>query len=256
MAKYRAIPEYYDAEYEHQEMLAQDVPFFLKHLRRRQSVLELAVGTARAAIPIAQAGHRVVGIDHDPAMLKLAQQKRDAVGLKPGQLELIEQDILGLKLGRKFDWVCLLFNTFLLFTTLEEQDRALQAIRRHLKPRGRLWLDIFHPDPALLAQKQSTNHDPKTFYVPALDRTVFRSVDIRRNPAAQVQRLTFNYIWFDGNGQEKRQKREFDLTFIFPRELRILLERNGFLIDKIFGDYDSEPLDADSPRIIARCRIA
>src|SRR5687768_5318022 len=115
MPKYRAIPEYYDAEYEHQEMLDKDVPFFLKHLRRKQSVLELAVGTGRAAIPIAQAGHRVVGTDHHPAMLKLAQQKRDAVGLKPSQLELIEQDILDLKLGRKFDWICLLFNTFLLF---------------------------------------------------------------------------------------------------------------------------------------------
>jgi ubiquinone/menaquinone biosynthesis C-methylase UbiE len=255
MAKYRAIPEYYDAEYEHQEMLEQDVPFLLKHLARRQSVLELAVGTGRAAIPIAQARHRVVGIDHHPAMLKLAEQKRDAVGLKASQLELIEQDILELKLGRKFDWVCLLFNTFLLFTTLEEQDRALQAIRRHLKSSGRLWLDIFQPDPALLAQKQSTNHDPKTFYVPALDRTVFRSVDIRRNPAAQVQRLTFNYIWFDGNGQEKRQKREFDLTFIFPRELRILMERNGLEIEHLYGNYDGSKLNSESPRMIACCKL-
>jgi SAM-dependent methyltransferase len=254
MPKYRAIPEYYDAEYEHQEMLDKDVPFFLKHLRRKQSVLELAVGTGRAAIPIAQAGHRVVGTDHHPAMLKLAQQKRDAVGLKPNQLELIQQDILELKLGRKFDWICLLFNTFLLFTTLEEQDEALQGIRSHLKPSGRLWLDIFQPDPILLAQKESKDHDPKTFYVPAFDRTVFRSIDIRRDPAAQVQRITFNYIWFDKEGRERRQKREFDLTFIFPRELRILMERNGLEIEKLYGDYDGSRLNSNSPRMIACCK--
>ena len=255
MAKYRAIPEFYDAEYEHQDFLDRDVPFFLKHLKRRQSVLELAVGTGRAAIPIAQAGHSVVGIDHHPGMLRLAKQKRDSVGLKAEELELLEADILTMNLRRKFDWVCLLFNTFLLFTTLQEQDRALQNIRRHLKASGRLWLDIFNPDPALLAEKESKNHDPKTFYVPQFDRTVFRSVDIRRNPAAQVQRITFNYIWFDQQGQQKHQRREFDLTFIFPRELQILLERNGLKIEHLYGNHDGSKLTSDSPRMIACCKL-
>src|SRR5205814_7022227 len=117
MSKYRPIAEYYDAEYEHEEMLEKDVPFFLKHLRPRQSILELAVGSGRAAIPMAQAGHRVIGIDNDPAMLRLAAQKRDSVGLKPSQLQLIKQDMLGLRLNKKFDWICLLFNTFLMFTS-------------------------------------------------------------------------------------------------------------------------------------------
>ena len=48
---------------------------------RRQTVLELAVGTGRAAIPIAQAGHRVVGVDYAADMLAIARRKRDAVGL-------------------------------------------------------------------------------------------------------------------------------------------------------------------------------
>jgi ubiquinone/menaquinone biosynthesis C-methylase UbiE len=57
MSHYKAIAEYYDAEYEHQTMLEHDVPFFLGHLpKKKQSVLELATGTGRAAIPVAQAG--------------------------------------------------------------------------------------------------------------------------------------------------------------------------------------------------------
>src|SRR3954466_8641580 len=194
-------------------MLEADVPFLLSHLKSRQSVLELAVGSGRAAIPLAQAGHRVVGIDNDPAMLRLAQQKRDAVGLKSTQLQFIRQDILKLNLKQKFDWIILLFNTFLIFTTLEQQDRALQNIRRQLKPSGRFWLDVFQPNLALIAQDESTNLEPKTFYVPALDRTVFRSTDVRRDPASQIQRVTFNYIWFDKDGQEVREKRNFNLTF-------------------------------------------
>src|SRR5207237_10309680 len=80
---YRAIAEYYDPEYAHHAMLQQDVPFFLGQLpRRSQSVLELAVGTGRAAIPIAQSGHKVLGVDYDKNMLAIARRKRDAVGLR------------------------------------------------------------------------------------------------------------------------------------------------------------------------------
>src|SRR3954447_22941145 len=94
---YRAIADYYDAEYEARDMLAKDVPFFLRQLpKRRQSILELAVGTARAAIPMAQAGHRVVGIDYDAKMVELAKRKRDSVGLTDKQLRLIRQDAMRL----------------------------------------------------------------------------------------------------------------------------------------------------------------
>src|SRR5438045_8853124 len=217
-------------------MLEKDVPFFLEHLKPRQSILELAVASGRAAIPMAQAGHRVIGIDNDPAMLRLAAQKRDSVGLKPSQLQLIKQDMLGLRLNKKFDWICLLFNTFLMFTSVEEQDRALEAVRRHLKPSGRFWLDIFQPNLAILAQEESKNLQPKPFYVPKFDRTVFRGTDVKRDPSCQVQRITFNYTWFDNDGMEKRQKLSFNLTFIFPRELRILLERNGLKIERLYGD--------------------
>ncbi len=253
--KYRPIPQYYDAEYEHEEMLQSDVSFLLDHLKSKQSILELAVGSARAAIPLAQAGHRVLGIDNDPAMLRLAKQKRDSVGLKDTQLKLLNQDILHLNLKQKFDWIILLFNTFLIFTTLEDQDRALQNIRRHLKPTGRFWLDIFQPNLTLIAQDESKGLQPKTFYVPQLDRTVFRSTDVRRDPASQIQRVTFNYIWFDQSGRQIHQKRTFNLTFLFPRELRLLLERNGLQIEKLYGNYDGSRLNANSPRMIASCKL-
>src|SRR4051812_29675688 len=101
-------------------MLKHDVPFFLGQLpKKRQDILELAVGTARAAIPLAQAGHRVVGIDYVQDMLDIARRKRDAVGLTDKNLRLLRQDALKMNVGQKFDWVVILFNTLLAFTTLE-----------------------------------------------------------------------------------------------------------------------------------------
>src|SRR3954452_18380899 len=101
---YRAIAEYYDAENANHRVLEEDVPFFMGQLpRRRQSILELAVGTARAAIPLAQAGHRVVGVDYAADMLEIGRRKRDAVGLREKQLSLIEADAMTLDLKQTFD---------------------------------------------------------------------------------------------------------------------------------------------------------
>ena len=255
MRKYRAIAEYYDAENENHPVLREDVPFFLGQLprRRRQSVLELAVGTGRAAIPIAQAGHRVVGVDYAADMLAIARRKRDAVGLGDRSLRLVRADVIGLDLRHRFDWVCIFFNTFLGFPTLDRQDAVLQTVRRHLKPTGRFWLDIFQPDLERLAKESVTGIDPIAFYVPRYDRTVVKTIDVENHPSRQLQRMTFRYTWFEKDGQERRAKTVFDATFLFPRELQLLLERNGLRIERLFGNYDGGPLDDDSPRMIARC---
>lgn len=165
--RYREVAEYYDAEYAHTRMLEQDVPFFMGQLpKRRQSILELATGTGRAAIPLAQAGHEVVGVDYAADMLDVARRKRNAVGLGDRELKLVEADVLSLDLRRRFDWVCILFNTFLAFTTLEQQDRLLRMVRRHLKPDGRFWIDIFQPDLRMIPEKVAGGLDPHAFFVP------------------------------------------------------------------------------------------
>lgn len=255
MKQYKAIPAYYDAEYADLDMLQHDVPFFLGQMprRKRQSVLELAVGTGRAAIPIAQTGHRVVGVDYDRTLLEIAKQKRQTAGLKEGDLKLLLGDILNLDLGRKFDWICIFFNTLLAFPTLSDQDRLLQVVLGHLKPKGRFWFDIFHPDLEIFAHPESLGIDPRLFHVPQLDRTVYQTTDIRRDLVRQVQEVTFNYSWFDPFGQVRRERNQFEMTWIFARELRLLLERNGLMIEKLWGNYDGSALEGSSPRMIARC---
>jgi len=255
--RYQAIAQYYDAEYAHLKMLEQDVPFFLRQLpKRKQDVLELCVGTARAAIPIAQAGHRVMGVDYAPDLLAIAVRKREAVGLTGRELELREGDVRHLKLNRKFDWICIFFNTLLAFPTVAELDQVLGVIRKHLKPRGRLWVDIFQPDMALLSGEQTKGLDPRLFYVPELDRTVFQTTEIRRSVAQQRQQVIFHYAWFDSRGTRHRERNSFEMTWLFPRELELLLERNGLAMEKLYGDYDASEVGDSSPRLIATVRLA
>lgn len=255
MKRYRAIAAYYDAEYADKPMLQEDVPFLMQHLpRKRQDILELCVGTARAAIPLAQAGHRVVGVDYADDMLVIARRKRDSVGLTDRDLKLVRQDVTKLRLSGKFDWSVILFNTLLAFVTLEQQDALLAGVMKHLKKGGRLWIDIFQPNLHLLATPRARGVDGHVFYVPELERTVYQTTDVDRDPAEQRQTVTFRYQWFDRHGNVKKEKHSFDMTFMFPRELRLLIERHGMRIEKLYGNYDGSPLDADSPRMIAMCR--
>ena len=258
-SRYRAIADYYDAEHADTDWLRQDVPFFLDQLprRRRLDVLELCVGTARAAIPIAAAGHRVVGVDYDADLLAIAGRKRDAAGLAERQLELVHADALAFASDRRFDWACVFFNTLLVFTTLAEQDHLLgTTVRPHLKPGGRLWVDVFNPDLALLSVPRSTGLQPQTFHVPSLGRTVSSTTDVQVDAAAQRQRVTFHYTWFDAAGRRRQERSRFELTWFFPRELRLLLERNGFHVEAVYGDYDGSPVTDASPRLIVCCRVA
>lgn len=254
--RYDSLSDIYDAENEHHAMLQEDVPFFLGQLqRRKQDILELACGTGRAAIPMAQSGHRVTGIDFDQRMIEIAQRKATFVGLKESQLKLQVGDALDLDLGKRFDWVCIFFNTFLAFSTLEQQDACLKSVLRHLKPGGRLFIDILSPNVVLLAEEKSRELDPHLFFAPTLGTNVLKTIDVDRDPAKQLEKITFRYRWHDANGNPRQRLMKFNMTYIFPRELQMLFERHGLELEYLWGNYDGSPLDADSPRMIARARI-
>jgi hypothetical protein len=65
--------------------------------------------------------------------------------------------------------------------------------------------------------------------------------------------VTFNYSWFDAAGRPHVEQNKFTLTWLFPRELQLLLERNGLRIERLWGNYDGSKLKDESPRMIARC---
>lgn len=255
MATYRAVSQFYDDEYADLEMLGPDVAYLLAKFRKPPAdVLMLACGTGRAAIPVAQAGHRVLGVDIDPAMLDLAAAKRDGAGISAKSLRFEAGDLLTWSTQSRFDHAAILFNSFLLFTTTAEQDRVLSAAYRHLKRNGTLLIDIFNPDLARIAEDDAHNADVRIFHSRQLKTTVQRVTHIRSTDRPQVRETIFEYAWFDANGKRRAKKIRFDLTYIFERELVMLLERNGFAIESVAGDYDGSAVDGESPRLIAHAR--
>src|SRR6186713_2867176 len=119
-----ALARYYDLDLAGE---TDDVDFYLALAGRGgQTVLELGCGTGRLAIPIAQAGNEVVGVDHDPHMLARARAAWAAASGPVGSsLELLEAELQTHDLPYRFDLVVLGLNMLPALAGREAQAAAL-----------------------------------------------------------------------------------------------------------------------------------
>jgi SAM-dependent methyltransferase len=102
------------------------------------SVLELGIGTGRLAIPMADAGMRVAGIDASPAMVARLHEKRPGIPVAIG-------DFTDTTAEGRFDVVLCAFNSLLNLLTLDDQERCLRNAVDHLEPGGAVVVETFVP---------------------------------------------------------------------------------------------------------------
>ncbi len=108
-------------------------------------VLELGVGTGRLALPLANRGLAVTGLDASPAMLERLRAKAGA-----DRLTLVECDMaapLPEMADGSFAVVLVGFNTFFNLTTADAQASCVAAVARLLRPGGRFVVEAFVPAP-------------------------------------------------------------------------------------------------------------
>lgn len=104
-----------------------------------RKVLDLGCGAGRVLVPLARAGHQVVGIDAD---LKALTQCRSALRTARATAELIHGDFRRLQQSlRGFDAVLCLGNTFMSVADADVAVRMLSSIRDRLARRGVFILD-------------------------------------------------------------------------------------------------------------------
>lgn len=207
-------------------------------------VLELGVGSGRVAIPIAKDGHEVVGIDRSKAMLARAAKKAKEQRTK---LTLVEADMRSFSLERTFPLVTIPFNTFLM---LEPDDRwaCLARCREHLSEHGRLAIDVFQPDPNVIAGLDGAVREDWRRPDPETGRLITKFSSTRGN----VDGVRFHW-WFDEDlpdGTVRRIGREVSLHYLYRREAELLFPAAGFEIDTLHGSYDGEAPTSTSPKLL------
>lgn len=136
------IAEAYDERYERPfEPDTAAAVRFLAPLAVGGPALELGVGTGRVAIPLAEQGVEVLGIDASEAMLAKLRGK-------PGgdRIDVILGTFADFSLETRFALVYVTFNTFFSLLTQEQQLSCFKAVARHLTPGGVFVMQAFVPD--------------------------------------------------------------------------------------------------------------
>jgi SAM-dependent methyltransferase len=114
------------------------------------SALEFGVGTGRVALPLAERGCVVAGVDSSPAMLERCRDKDTKE-----QLHLVLGDMASTRLDEAaFDVVYIVYGTLYYAITQEAQIAIFENAAWHLKPGGHLVVEAWIPDIASFIREQ------------------------------------------------------------------------------------------------------
>ncbi len=251
--EYDDLAAFYD--YEWQE-LTEDIGFIAGECGEAgMPVLELACGTGRVTIPVASGGLEIWGVDNSRRMLEIFEEKLKTL---PSEVAARIHPVFGgmedFSLDRKFRCAFVPFNSFLLLTSREDQNRCLRNVYHHLEDDGTFIVDIFSPRFDLCAQEKSDIRFLRHFYYPPEDLAIIQWEYVERNMAEQVMSIDFLYEWYDRGGTLKRAARSLKMAVIFRYEMQHLLEKNGFEVVRFYGNYDRTPFSMKSPQMIFICR--
>jgi SAM-dependent methyltransferase len=213
-------------------------------------LLELGCGTGRVLAPLAAAGHQITGVDISPALLAIAREKVRRAGAQP-HAHLVEADLRGLALPqRDYAFAFCVSNTLMHFVTAEAQLAVLRAVHRHLRPGGRLLIDLFNPDVARLSAVDGMMELADRWEEAATGATVLKWSVRQVDWAEQVQETTFIYERTWPCGRSERTVCPFTLRFLWRHEAELMLAAAGFAVAEVWGDFDGEPYDSASPHLI------
>jgi SAM-dependent methyltransferase len=219
---------------------------FYRRLARETGgpILEVGCGTGRVATALAADGHEVVGIDISAPMLRLAEERRKSLSADAAaRISFHLADMTTLDLGRDFALIVAPARVFQFMLTSAAQREALEALRGHLRPKGRLVLDLF--DPLLdhvVPSAEVITRGGELIHPKTGNRVVWAITGQRPDPARQliVEDWTFSEV--DASGKVLRTATEqLTLRWSLRSEMRFLFELVGFEVVADYGDFRGGP---------------
>jgi SAM-dependent methyltransferase len=193
-------------------------------------VLELGVGTGRLALPLAQRGLEVHGIDASPAML-------ERLRAKPGgeRVHLSVGDMAEVAVEGSFALVFVAANTLFLLASQEEQVRCFANVAARLSADGVFVVEVFVPGPARYRNGQQLGVTRVT--VDSVLLTASRHDPVRQRVDAQQIQL--------GPGAGLRLIPGV-LRYAWPSELDLMARLAGLRLRERWGGWRREPFTAAS----------
>jgi SAM-dependent methyltransferase len=194
--------------------------------------LEFAIGTGRVALPLAEHGVRVSGIDLSRAMVARLRAK-------PGgdRIDVTIGDFSSTRVEGVFDLVYLVFNTIMNLTSQPAQVACFRNAAAHLRPGGRFVIETMQPDLRRLPPGQSL--------VPFRDGPEVWAFD--RYDAA-TQQMSSNYL-------SREAFRSIPFRYVWPAELDLMAQLAGMEPEDRWESWSREPFTHESTRHVSTWRL-
>ena len=244
---YDVLAKFYDLE---NADFIHDLDFWVALAKASQGdVLEIGCGTGRVLQQIARAGINIVGIDNSEAMLTLARAKLDRKPELAARAKLLNADMTNFALDQKFNLIIAPFNTFMHLLNVSDQIAFLTCARRHLNDGGHLVLDLTNPIPVYADSNESLTLE-RTFRDDEANLTIQQFATTHIDRTSQLAHILWQYDAIDSQGDVRRTLLPLELRYTLPAEMSLLLEKCGFKLSHLYGDYDESPLEDESERMI------
>lgn len=190
-------------------------------------LLELGVGTGRLAVPLAEKGHEVVGVDVSEEMLAQLAKKSSAV-------TTVLADMTTVRVEREFAVVYIAFNSILVLPTQEDQVRLFRNAAAHLRPGGRFVLETE-------VMSYAKPGDTSRFRVSKVEKDRLTITAGVVDPATQFYNGTWVVFEPDGTKFYPIHGR----TVTHP-EMDLMAQLAGLTLEDRWSDWKGKKFDGDS----------
>jgi SAM-dependent methyltransferase len=223
-------------------------------------VLELGAGTGRITLQIAQDGVAVHALEVDAAMLDALRKKLAA---EPSRVRdrvvVIAGDMRAFRSAERFSLVIAPFRAFLHNLTEEDQLACLNRVREHLAPGGRFAFNVFHPSLEYMAHHAGAMAGvwrwAGTFTRPG-GGCVVRSEANRYDTTTQLVHSHHRYDEYAPDGTLTGSfLQRLQLAYLYPPDLRRLLNQAGFRSIQIYGGFDGRPFENDTDELVIEASV-
>jgi 2-polyprenyl-3-methyl-5-hydroxy-6-metoxy-1,4-benzoquinol methylase len=240
-------PENYDLE--EVQYVACPLHFYLELAQEFGSpILDIACGTGLYALPMAELGFEVTGIDLAKPMLEHARKKVKTRNLK---VEFVDADARDFRLEKQFRFAFMTGNAFQMFLTRTDQDKLLNSIKLHLAPNGVFAFETRNPSGHNL---ETQLHEEDWFEYQNVDGYEIKVSGIQEYDT-QAQILHWTTFRRFKNSQELLNTTRINCKFTAPEDLNRVLNENGFKVLRQYGNWNKEALTSRSSSIISVCAL-
>jgi SAM-dependent methyltransferase len=216
-----AVAERYDSATAH--MPVEPVVDFLEPLAGG-GALEFAIGTGRIAVPLAERGVRVAGIDLSPDMVAQLQKKTDAIPVEVG-------DIATTRVDGTFSLAYVVFNSISNLTTQEAQLAAFENAAAHLDPGGCFVIEVGVPNTGRLEVFDlSDDHVGIDEYEPSTQHFVSHHFSLHDG------------VW---------ERRSIPFRSVSPGEFDLMARLAGMRLRERWANWERAPFTAESTKHVS-----